>query len=259
MACCQLLDFTTLDPSSAATTPASKPQVSLGLKALPSKPDFASKGIASLDDAVESKRKLEKLEDMPAIDMTMSKDIASVGDLEGDDDDEEANRMDQALKAKLKDAMEVEEDDVDPLDAFMSEVKEEVKKVNLQDAERVLTSSAPGRSKIRLDDPIGDEVSEEEGEAPLPDELDATGLNPEDILALAAKKAKKKEMAVVDHAKVRYEPFRKEFYVPPPDIASMTEDDAELLRLALDGIKIRGVDCPKPIIKWSHFGLPASW
>ena len=75
----------------------------------------------------------------------------------------------------------------------------------------------------------------------------------------AAKKAKKKDLAAVDHSRVAYEPFRKEFYIAPPDVAEMTDEEAELLRLELDGIKIRGVDCPRPVTKWSHFGLPASW
>ena len=74
-----------------------------------------------------------------------------------------------------------------------------------------------------------------------------------------AKKAKKKDLTVVDHSRIAYEPFRKEFYIAPPDIAEMTDDEADLLRLELDGIKIRGVDCPRPVTKWSHFGLPASW
>ncbi|KAJ3517972.1 hypothetical protein NLJ89_g166 [Agrocybe chaxingu] len=229
----------------------------LGLKGLPLKPEFANtaKGIgASLDDSVESKRKLETLGDMPAIDMTMAEDEAGVGDLEVDDDDEEANRMDQALKAKAKDAMDVVEDDeIDPLDAFMSGVKEEVKKVNLEDMKKMFGADAD-RSRIRLDEEDG-EADQVAGTAP--DELDATDLNPEDILALAAKKAKKKELAAVDHTRIRYEAFRKEFYVPPPDIAAMSEAEADLLRLELDGIKIRGVECPRPVTKWSHFGLPA--
>lgn len=249
-------------PANAPTKPGAQLNRStltgLGLKGLPVKPDFAtSKVMHSMDDAIESKRKLEKLEDMPAIDMTMNDDTAEVGDLDVDDDDEEANRMDQVIKAKAKQAMEEEdEEEVDPLDAFMSSVKEEVKKVNLEDAQKTSTSDV-GKSKIRLDERIGDEGSDNEAEV-VHDELDATGLNPEDILALAAKKAKKREFATVDHDKIRYEPFRKEFYIPPPDVAAMTEDEAELLRLALDGIKIRGIDCPKPVIKWSHFGLPAS-
>ncbi|KAK1236709.1 pre-mRNA processing RNA-helicase [Marasmius sp. AFHP31] len=227
----------------------------LGLKGLPLKPEFTKSMTASMDDSVETKRKLEKLEDMPAVDMTMNEGEASVGDLEVDDDDEEANRMDQAMqKKKAEQPMVVDdEDDVDPLDAFMSGVKEEVKKVNMEDMKKM--GNANGRLNKRLDEGADDEVISEEA---LPDELDATDLNPEDILALAAKKAKKKELAIVDHTRVKYEPFRKEFYIPPPDIAAMTDEEAELLRLELDSIKIRGVDCPRPVTKWSHFGLPAS-
>lgn len=209
-----------------------------------------------MDDSVETKRKLETLGDMPAVDMTMADGEASVGDLEVDDDDEEANRMDQALKNKVTDAME-EEEEVDPLDAFMSSVKEEVKKVNEEDLLKMNVSSA--FSRVRLDERMAEEGSEDVVEPVVEDELDATELNPEDILALAAKKARKKDIAAIDHSRVKYEPFRKEFYVPPPDIAAMTDDEADLLRLELDGIKIRGVDCPRPVTKWSHFGLPASW
>ncbi|KAG9317590.1 P-loop containing nucleoside triphosphate hydrolase protein, partial [Chiua virens] len=251
-------------PAPPAPTPA-KPGASLnraaltglGLKGLPLKPEVlrASKTAAAvMDDSVETKRKLETLGDMPAVDMTMADGEASVGDLEVDDDDEEANRMDQALKNKAADAME-EEDDIDPLDAFMSGVKEEVQKVNEED---ILKMNGSGSSRVRLDERMADESGEEVVEPVVEDELDATELNPEDILALAAKKAKKKDIAAVDHSRVKYEPFRKEFYVPPPDIAAMTDEEADLLRLELDGIKIRGVDCPRPVTKWSHFGLPAS-
>ncbi|KAG7097101.1 hypothetical protein E1B28_004484 [Marasmius oreades] len=224
----------------------------LGLKGLPLKPEFTKAMTASMDDSVETKRKLEKLEDMPAIDMSMNEGEASVGDLEVDDDDEEANRMDQALRKKAEQAMVVDDEETDPLDAFMSGVKEEVKKVNMEDMKKI---NENGRLSKRLDEVADDEELVEDT---APDELDTTDLNPEDILALAAKKAKKKELATVDHSRVKYEPFRKEFYIPPPDIAAMTDEEADLLRLELDSIKIRGVDCPRPVTKWSHFGLPAS-
>ena len=79
-----------------------------------------------MDDSVETKRKLETLGDMPAVDMTMAEGEASVGDLEVDDDDEEANRMDQALTSQAKhvDSMETDDEEIDPLDAFMTGVKE---------------------------------------------------------------------------------------------------------------------------------------
>jgi ATP-dependent RNA helicase DDX46/PRP5 len=231
----------------------------LGLKGLPLKPEVlkASKTAAAvMDDSVETKRKLETLGDMPAIDMTMADGEASVGDLEVDDDDEEANRMDQAMKSKAADAME-EEEELDPLDAYMSGVGEEVKKVNAEDILKM--NGSGGSSRVRLDDRMAEDGADDTVEPVVEDELDATELNPEDILALAAKKAKKKDIAAVDHSRVKYEPFRKEFYLPPPDIATMTDDEADLLRLELDGIKIRGIDCPRPVTKWSHFGLPATW
>lgn len=255
-------DFTPLDhPLSATTAAPDKAGVlnrsalsGLGLKGLPLKPDVLKKSkLSSLDDSEETKRKLETL-DLPEVDMTMVDGQTSVGDLEVDDDEEDAS----VAKAKATDAMEDDDDDdVDPLDAFMSGVKEEVTKVNMEDLQKLKTN---GSSRVRLNSDMIDDGAEDAAEGPELDELDATDLNPEDILALAAKKAaKKKDLAAVDHSRVSYDPFRKEFYNPPPDIADMTEEEADLLRLELDGIKIRGLDCPKPVTKWSHFGLPASW
>jgi ATP-dependent RNA helicase DDX46/PRP5 len=222
----------------------------------------AAKGPAaapSMDDTIDTKRKLEVLSDMPAIDMTMKEDEAKIGDLEIDDDegdDEAAPAPEAVSKPAEVQSMDVDEDDeVDPLEAFMSGVKDEVKKVNEEDLKKMV---GPGRLRERLDDRMNEDGPDDAGEGGVEDELDATELNPEDILALAAKKARKKDLAAVDHARVSYDPFRKEFYNPPPDIAAMTDDEAELLRLELDGIKIRGVECPRPVTKWSHFGLHAS-
>ncbi|KAJ4478121.1 hypothetical protein J3R30DRAFT_3702841 [Lentinula aciculospora] len=44
---------------------------------------------------------------------------------------------------------------------------------------------------------------------------------------------------------------------PSPDI-TVTKEEADLLCLELDSIKMRGVDCSKPVIKWSHCGLLAN-
>lgn len=205
-----------------------------------------------MDDSTESIRKFQTLGDMPAVDMTMTEDAPSVGEnLEGDDDDEVV-KMDVDTKSKHEDVMDEDEED-DPLDAFMTGVTKEVTKVNAEDRQKM-------KGRGQMGNPLDNGEGDEEGDYEVPaDELDTTELNPEDILALAAKKAKKKDLAIVDHSRVVYEPFRKAFYHPPPDIEEMTEDDAELLRLELDGIKIRGVDCPKPVTKWSHFGMPATW
>ena len=234
----------------------------LGLKGLPVKPDLlkGSKAAPSMDDSVETKRQLEMLGELPAVDMTMADGEGTIGDLEVDDDDEDANRIDAESKAKARvkaeNSMAVDDDDdADPLDAFMAGVKSEVKKVNAEDLKKMVGS---GRLPEHGDDRMNEAGADDDGDVEVEDELDATDLNPEDILALAAKKARKKDLAAVDHNKIKYEPFRKEFYIPPPEVAAMTDEEAELLRLELDSIKIRGVDCPRPVTKWSHFGLHAS-
>lgn len=251
------LIFSYLDTAIKPTVSLNRAALSgLGLKGLPVKSDAlkAAKTAAEMDDSTESIRKLQTLGDMPAVDMTMAEDAPSVGEnLEGDDDDEDAVKVELDAKGKAGDAMD-EDDEDDPLDAFMTGVTKEVSKVNAEDRQK-MSKNRQTRNILN-----GDEDGEDEDAYEIPvDELDTTELNPEDILALAAKKAKKKDLAVVDHSRVVYEPFRKAFYHPPPDIAEMTEDEAELLRLELDGIKIRGLDCPKPVTKWSHFGMPASW
>ncbi|KAF8605294.1 P-loop containing nucleoside triphosphate hydrolase protein [Ceratobasidium sp. AG-I] len=202
-----------------------------------------------MDDFAESGRKLVKLGDMPAIDLAIDTTTNGIGDLEADDDDEPEPMV---VEAPAPVQVVEEEEEEDPLDAFMSGVKEEVKKVNDEDRKRMVGDG----KQLDMNGEDGDDNEAEETRDV--DELDATDLRPEDILALAAKKAKKKDLAIVDHDKMKYEPFRKAFYHPPPDVAAMTEDEADLLRLSLDGIKIRGVDCPKPVTKWSHCGMPSS-
>ncbi|CAG8451126.1 6864_t:CDS:10 [Ambispora leptoticha] len=117
--------------------------------------------------------------------------------------------------------VETANEDEDPLDAYMKDVEIKVGILNEQDKK------------------IAKQIDK-------------------DILAIAAKKLKKKDLAAVDHSQVKYEPFQKNFYIEPPEMRDLTPDQVDLLRVELDGIKIRGIDCPKPIKKWTHAGLPAS-
>jgi len=122
-----------------------------------------------MDDFAESGRKLVKLGDMPPVDLSVSDaNIGSVGEnLEADDDDDDAAVRDVTMADPDDD-----EDEVDPLDAFMTGVKAEVKKVNEEDKMRFGIS-------VEADGP---EDVEEDG-IPQADEIDATNLRPEDILA----------------------------------------------------------------------------
>ncbi|KAJ1913381.1 pre-mRNA processing RNA-helicase [Mycoemilia scoparia] len=139
------------------------------------------------------------------------------------------------------------EPEVDPLDMYMQDVSKEMDTLR-QAKSKQNTSNGPSTksSGEREFDDDQDTFNQD-----LPDD-------PDEILAMAAKRLKKKDIIAVDHTKIDYEPFRKEFYIEPPELKSMTEEDVKELRKDLDGIKIRGQDCPKPAKKWSYFGLPSS-
>ena len=70
-----------------------------------------------------------------------------------------------------------------------------------------------------------------------------------------AKKSKKKDLPVVDHRKVDYMPFRKDFYVEVPELAKMTKVEVDAYRNELEKIKIKGKECPKPVKTWAQCGL----
>ncbi|KAJ3196163.1 pre-mRNA processing RNA-helicase [Irineochytrium annulatum] len=135
----------------------------------------------------------------------------------------------------------------DALDAFMVDVDSEVKKLHEED-QKAMSNGISGRM----------EAEEVVGEARVAGDEDEAGSDDdEDILGAAAKKlaSKRKDLATVDHSTVQYEYFRKDFYIEPPEIAVMTEAEVDIIRADLGGVKIRGVNCPKPIQKWAQMGL----
>lgn len=67
-----------------------------------------------------------------------------------------------------------------------------------------------------------------------------------------------KSLRSIDHAIIEYLPFRKSFYVEPPSILDLSEDEIKALRIELDGIKISGKNCPRPVTTWSQLGLPTT-
>lgn len=153
----------------------------------------------------------------------------------------EAPSTDSSNQQAASGKMEVDEEEIDPLDAYMAEVAAQLEPKKSFGAKFGMKKEAPAPQPI-----FGDE-----------DDVDITAVGEEhadDVLAIASKK-KKKEIPVVDHAKVEYEPFRKEFYTEPPHLADMTEEEVANLRLELDGIKVRGLDVPKPVQQWSQCGL----
>lgn len=163
------------------------------------------------------------------------------GDVSGDQTNGDVEMADTSAQQAEVGNMEVDEEEVDPLDAFMSGLAET--------APPKKTFGAKFGKKKETQPPqaiFGDE-----------DDVDITAVGEEDaddVLAMANKK-KKKEIPVVDHKKIEYEPFRSKFYNEPSHLAEMTEEEVLNLRHELDGIKVRGLDVPKPVQQWSQCGL----
>lgn len=232
--------------------------------------DMPKKGLDFADDE-ETKKKLERLPNL-ALEHEVgdANDQLDGGDDEGDNDvdiqdddgEEGAEAMaaaraaaEQRSKAERDEdtamteapapgvavADEAEEEEVDPLDAFM------------QDLQPVQTKSFNLKPKLKS--------RQQEPEALFgDDEFDMTAVddeNPDNILSLASANAKKKkkDIPTVNHEKVQYQPFRRNFYSEPVEMTDWTEEDVASLRMELDNIKVRGVDVPKPVQKWAQCGL----
>uniref|UniRef100_V5GJU1 RNA helicase n=1 Tax=Kalmanozyma brasiliensis (strain GHG001) TaxID=1365824 RepID=V5GJU1_KALBG len=233
----------------------------LSLRTDPSKVNAQKRSRTMMDDASEpsTRTQLNRFDDLPPLDPSIKS--ARKG-LLADEDDEDITASSTTGQAKGSTADMVVDDDEeeDPLDAFMSTVKSQVAQVNADDRRKAGADSGAASAKTQPKAVVlgqDEDDAEAEPEDEQLDELDRV-VATEDLLALAAKKVKKKELATVDHATVDYESFRKVFYHPPAEVQDMSEELANQIRLEMDAITVRGKECPKPLTKWSYCGLPAS-
>lgn len=58
----------------------------------------------------------------------------------------------------------------------------------------------------------------------------------------------------IDHSQIEYENFEKNFYEEHEDIKNLNDNEVNELRKTLD-IKVTGVESPKPICSFAHFGF----
>uniref|UniRef100_A0A8D0GVT5 Probable ATP-dependent RNA helicase DDX46 n=1 Tax=Sphenodon punctatus TaxID=8508 RepID=A0A8D0GVT5_SPHPU len=178
--------------------------------------------------------------------------------LEDDDDDEEETAEGE------KEGNETEDEELDPLDAYMEEVKEEVKKFNMRSGKynqkkksgptvtklvtvvktkKAFAESEKKKGELMVNDQDAMEYSSEEEEVDLQTAL--TGYQTKH----------RKLLEPVDHGKIEYESYRKNFYVEVPELAKMTQEEVTVYRLEMEGITVKGKGCPKPIKTWVQCGI----
>ncbi|CAI9109223.1 OLC1v1009001C1 [Oldenlandia corymbosa var. corymbosa] len=159
------------------------------------------------------------------------------------------------------------DEEIDPLDAFMnSMVLPEVERLhseppppedfskNLNEKSNRRNGEHPKKGVrksmgriIAGEDSDSDYEDYEKEEDPLEDEDDAEFFK-------RVKKTKAEKLAVVDHSKIEYPPFRKNFYIEVKEISKMTSEEVAAYRKELE-LKIHGKDVPKPVRTWHQMGL----
>nr|CAB3237083.1 probable ATP-dependent RNA helicase DDX46 [Phallusia mammillata] len=173
---------------------------------------------------------------------------------EGDEeDDDKKEEKETVVKMEVKE----EEEDVDPLDAFMMELTKGKDKPikpkgdkNGPKVSRVSAVAKSSKSKVNKGELM-------EGNA---DHMEYSSEEEEESLESAFGKFKNKQQpkkleTTIDHSKINYEPFRKNFYVEVPELAALTTADVDNIRADMEDIKIRGKNCPKPIQSWVQAGV----
>ncbi|KAL0274725.1 UNVERIFIED_CONTAM: hypothetical protein PYX00_002784 [Menopon gallinae] len=175
--------------------------------------------------------------------------------LEDDSDEEEEDKKDAAK--------ENNDEELDPLDAFMQTVEEEVRHVNKLEIKKPLkggesNSNGPGLviltgvAKKKVEKKKGELIEQNQDGLEYSSEEEVEDLK---VTVDGLANRQKKDLAKVDHSAIDYMPFRKNFYIEVPEIAKMTNEEVEIYREELEGIRVKGKGCPKPIKEWAQCGV----
>jgi len=198
---------------------------------------------------------------------------------ETDEDEEEGGEKELTVKKEVKEEKaEDADDEVDPLDAFMTDISKEVRKlkggmfknkgivkgkkdgvkVENGTAEKkkglvIMTGVAKKKPSLNINKPEVMEQNQDGLEYSSEDEKKKGGDLADNLQKL--KEKGKKDLAKIDHKGIEYPPFRKAFYHEVPEIAKMTDAEVEEYRIEMEGIRTKGKDVPRPIKNWPQCGV----
>ncbi|KAL8054665.1 hypothetical protein ABFX02_04G007100 [Erythranthe guttata] len=190
-------------------------------------------------------------------------------DLENIDYADERDTSNEDVPNK-NDGAAADEDEIDPLDAFMEGLQEEMK------------AAPPPKPKEKLDK-YKDDVEDDPMESFLRAKKDLglqlaadalhAGYNSDEEVYAAAKavdagmieydsddnpivvdRKKIEPIAALDHSSIDYEPFNKDFYEEKPSISGMSDQDVIEYRKSLS-IRVSGFDVPRPIKTFEDCGF----
>lgn len=152
------------------------------------------------------------------------------------------------------------DDDVDPLDAYMQGIQEEVKKMRSKtvksDEKDNKVTVVVGIAKKAGQQKKGELIEQNQDALEYSSEDEG---NKDDDLANAMdslqNKAKSKKLLTISKDDITYQSFRKNFYIEVPELAKMTAEEVDAFKIDMEGIKAKGKGCPKPIKAWAQCGV----
>lgn len=154
-----------------------------------------------------------------------------------------------------------EDSEEDPLDAFMAGLQEQAQK-DAQVAKEKELKNAKDLKGIRDDIENEDDeesyyryIEENPNAGQDKDDSDAEIEYDEDGNPIAPPKSKYIDpLPPIDHSEIKYEEFEKNFYEEHSDVSRQSALEVAELREKL-GVKVSGVDPPKPVTSFGHFGF----
>lgn len=198
------------------------------------------------------------------------------------DEEEEKEDGDGDLNA----VGDAEEDEDDPLDAYMKSLEGGEAKDNSEESasesqqatskqpdelsSNPVTSEASDKRGVRLDIDGTDDTEEsyykyvEQSKVKKSGEIDSESESAEDrhtmveydkdgnVISVRKLKREIDPLPPVDHSSISYQNFRKIFYQEHDEIQKLTQDQGEELRKKLE-IRVSGESPPKPVCSFAHF------
>ncbi|GIL70856.1 hypothetical protein Vretimale_3928 [Volvox reticuliferus] len=161
-----------------------------------------------------------------------------------------------------------EDDEYDPLDAFMAEINQEV------EANKPTARSRPGNEATACDEEADPAAEYMEVRKPKSisaataadhgydsdQEVYATakalegGADDDDEEETAGARRNVEALAPLDHSAMVYAPFAKDFYEEAPEIVAMTDAEVAAYRRELE-IRVSGFDVPRPVRSFAQCGF----
>lgn len=156
-----------------------------------------------------------------------------------------------------KESVAEDDDEEDTLDAYMKTIQKDLQKSRgnlVRKAEdKNIYVGVSKKKKVEKGELLEQnqdalEYSSEE-EPTSAEDLEAMNTN------LQSQVNKTKKLLTITKEDITYIPFRKNFYIEVPELAGMSAQEVEAYREELEGIKVRGKGCPKPIKTWAQAGV----